>query len=512
MPRALSLRTYLSTAGASPVLIVLTVLTMFLPVVIVPYAYADDYPILRMAVSGEPDAFFGKNVLDAYAVGGRPFAGLLYTWLFSAAGTIENLRFVRLFALLTIVALALLLHWALVRAGIRRTPAALIAVLVCSLPTFQVQASWAVVSLSPLAAVLAGGASVLAVAAIDGPRQLATDRWMGATAMLLAALLIYQPAAMFFWVFLAVAVVGARDDSGRALRQTRAHLGMGGLALALAFLVTKLAVHSVGGGAGTDARSTLTHDVPGKARWFFEQPLYRSLDLFDLTPSRRLAAAVALVTAGGILVWLLQRSSRPVAYLGIAVILVPLSYLPNLVVTENAASFRSLVALSSLIALYFCLGVVGLWLTFRDWLRHRVGGRTLWAAEWAVLAFCVVFVGGSAFSAARNVSNVVAEPAMTELRMLRSQVAALPDGVTRVGFVETPYQWGMSKLATGDDFGWPTTSQSSNLEPLVLLLLHEDGRLPPHALEPTVDLLPWNTTTYPTGEPVIDVRGLRWLR
>ena len=43
--------------------------------------------------------------------------------------------------------------------------------------------------------------------------------------MLIAALLTYQPAAMFFWVFLAVALIGAADDGdgpwrwfGRTLR------------------------------------------------------------------------------------------------------------------------------------------------------------------------------------------------------------------------------------------------------------------------------------------------------
>src|SRR5689334_7031386 len=64
--RPLNLRAYLSVAGGSPLFVAVTVVVMFLPVVVVPYAYADDYPILRMAVSGKPDVFFGDNVRDAY--------------------------------------------------------------------------------------------------------------------------------------------------------------------------------------------------------------------------------------------------------------------------------------------------------------------------------------------------------------------------------------------------------------------------------------------------------------
>ena len=510
--RELSLRAYLSIAGATPVVTALAVFGLFLPVVTVPYAFSDDYSILWMAVSGEPSAQFGKNILDAQAVGGRPFAGLLSTWFFSAAGTIDHLRIVRLFAVVTIVALALLLHWALVRSGIGRTPAALIAVLVCSMPAFQVYASWAVLFGAPLAALLAGGASVLAVAAIDAPRELVADRVMGATAMLLAALLIYQPPAMFFWVFLAVAIVGARHESERAFRITRMHFGVGAVALALAFLVTKLAVHYFGKTATAGPRATLAHDVAGKARWFFEQPLYRSLNLFDLTPSRWLAALVASIAAGGILLWLLRRSSQPLLYITVGMILIPLSYLPNLVVQDMWPPFRTQVSISSLIALYTCLGALGMWLTLRDWLLPRVSGNALKAAERAALAISVAFVSASAFLAAKNVTTLIVEPQMTELRMLRSQVAALPAGVPRVAFVETDWHGGMTNLVVYDEFGLASSVRPWALEPAVDLVLREEGRLAPNAPQPIVDVYGSDTTTFPKGEPVVDLRGLQRLR
>jgi hypothetical protein len=141
-----------------------------------------------------------------------------------------------------------------------------------------------------------------------------------------------------------------------------------------------------------------------------------------------------------------------------------------------------------------------------------MSGSTLQTAERAALALSVLFVAGSAFSAARNVINLFVEPQMTELRLVRSQVAAVPDGATRIGFVETPFQWGMTKLTIGDEFGIPTTCQTTVLRPLVLLLLREEGRLPQNAPLPTVDLLPYTTTTFPSGEPVVDVRGLQRLR
>src|SRR5919108_1017961 len=270
LPPALSLREYASSFRLTLVGIALAIFGVFLPTIIVPYAFSDDYTDLWMAVSGEPTAQFGKNIIDASAITGRPFSGLLIQWLFSAAGTIDNLRFVRLFGVVTIVALALLLHWALVRSRVRSAPAALIAVFVCSLPAFQVYGSWAVLFSAPLAALLAGGASLFAVAAVDGPRDLMRDRLLGAVALLLAGLLTYQPGAMFFWVFFAVALVGALESSDRALRLVRTHFAVGGVALVLAYAEIKFTVLVMGDETRGAARNHLTHDVAGKARWFFD--------------------------------------------------------------------------------------------------------------------------------------------------------------------------------------------------------------------------------------------------
>jgi hypothetical protein len=512
VPHGLSLRAYLSGSGATVLVIAVTIFGVYLSTVIVPYAFSDDYPILSMAVGLGSSPWLGKNVIDASTVNGRPFAGLLDNFLFSAAGTIDNLRFVRLFTVVGIVLLALLLHWALMRSGIRRTLAALIAVLVCSLPAFQVYAAWTVLSPAPYAGLLGGGASMLTVIAIDAPRNLVLDRVAGATALLLAALLIYQPAAMFFWVFLAVAVVGAGRDSRLTLRLVRTHVGVAAVALALAFLVVKLGVHIVGKTAPNASRNALTHDVVGKARWFFEWPLYRSLNLFDLTPSRWFAALVAAVAAAGIVLLLRHRGVRPLLYVGIAAALIPLSFLPNLVAAENSPTYRTEVSISSLIAFYACLGALGIWLTVRDWLRPRVSDRALITAERLTLAMSVAFVAASAFFAARNVTTLFVEPQSTELRMIRSQVAALPAGVSRVAFVQTGRDQGMSTFVSVDEFGVPSSAQPWSPEPFVLLVLREEGRLGPQGTRPVVDMLPPYTATLPKNEPVVDVRGLQRLR
>ncbi len=503
---SLSLPAYLARSRTMPLMIAGAIFAIFLPAVIVPYAFSDDYPILWMAVSGDANPFFGKNIFDTTASGGRPLMGLLLQFLYSAAGTIDNLRFVRLVGIAGIVALALLLHWALVRSRIKPAPAALITLVVCSMPAFQVAASWAVLVGAPYAALLGGGASVLAVTAIDTP-DLTKDLLVVATLMLVVALLIYQPAAMFFWVFLAVALVGAARESARPVRVLRTQAGVGAAALAIAFVLGKLAAHTVHYTTPNTAHSALTHDVAGKVRWFIEHPLYRSASLFELTPSPWLAAIVAGVAAGGIGLWLLHRGARPLLYLLSASVLIPLSFLPNLVVNENNSFvFRTGIALTSLIALYACLGLLGLSLLIRDWLQPRIGVRAFTLAGQLAFGISIASVAAIAFVASRNVTTLVVDPQSTELRVIRSHVAALPTSLPRVGFVGLAWDQGMTRWYS-DEIGVPSSARPWTPEPAVFLLLREKGRLDPAGPRPIVDWLPWDTTTLPQDEPVIDLRG-----
>jgi hypothetical protein len=509
---SLSMSAYLADSAATMVVVGTAIAGMFLANVIATFGVSDDYAILGMATGLGPSPFFGKNVLDASAVNGRPFSGLLADFLFSTAGTIDNLRFIRALKIVGIVALALLLHWALVRAGIKRAPAALIVVLMCSLPAFQVFSSWAVLVVAPCAALLGAGASLLTVAATGAPRTVAVDRLVGATAMLVAALLFYQPPAMFFWVFLAVALLGASHDSGLAGRLVRAHLGVGAVALALAYVVVKLGVHAVGKTAPNAGRNALTQDVGAKIHWFFQWPLYRSLNLFDLTPSLWFASLVAAIAAGGMLFLFRRETDRPLLYALFAVCLIPLSFTPSLVVAENSPTYRTEIGISSLIALYLGLGAIGLWLTARDWLRPRVGSRTLVLAKRFAITISMAFVATSAFFAAKNVLTLYVEPQSTELRLVRSQVAAVPSGASHVAFVELSRDQGMTGFVTTDEYGLPSSQAPWTPEPLVLLILREEGRLTRNDPRPVIDVLPPQTTKLPANEPVVDIRGLQQLR
>ena len=103
-------------------------------------------------------------------------------------------------------------------------------------------------------------------------------------------LLIYQPAAMFYWVFLAVALAGTVLDSERAWRLARVQFAVAAVALGLAYLGYRLCVWLVGTDAPLAGRGAF-HDVVGRAEWFAHFGLYGSLNFFDLTWSPWLAVS-----------------------------------------------------------------------------------------------------------------------------------------------------------------------------------------------------------------------------
>jgi hypothetical protein len=495
---------------AAVLVIALAIVVTFLPVLISPYGLLDDYLYLALAenleLSRPP---YPPNLVDAAAAEGRPVWGLVTRPVLALAGTIDNLRFVRIITVVGIVALALLLYWALVRSKIGHLPSALIALLACTLPAFQLHAAFTINFPMPWAAFLAGSASLLTVAAVDGPRPLKLDRLVAPAVLLVIAILTYQPTGMFFWVFFAVALAGSVADSGRAVRLARAHFAVAAVGLALAYLGYKLGAEFAGESATRSGRNELlTHDFVAKAKWFMEWAFFESLNLFDLTPSAWLAAFVAAVAAGGMLLWLVRRSTRPLFLVMVALVLIPLTYLPNLVVEESLPwpAYRTQASLSALIAVYFGLGALAIWVTFREWLGERVSRRAVVASERFATAVAIAFVATGVVLANRNVDTLFVEPQMTELRLLRGQVAAMHDPVQKVAFVLTDHAERQPGTPFGSEFGAPSTVDFPSAEPLVVLLLREQGRLrEPH---PVVEILPSYTTSIPEDAAVVNLNGL----
>ena len=501
--RASALRALVFAVGtkASRAAIAVTVLVTFLPVIRGRYGFSDDYPLLFMFGRGGSSSWFG-TATQYYVTGGRPISAFVWDVAYSIAGTIDNLRFIRFLGVAGIAGLGITLQWALVRSGVRAIPATLFSLFICTLPQFQVIASWAVLFVSPYAALLSAGASFLIGNAV-GERH-SPLRLLCATVLLLTALFVYQPAAMFFWVFLAIALIGSRHNAPRARSLVRFHFVVCGAAVAIAFLWTKAAIRLLGDAAPNAARSAVTHDPIGKLTWFLGNPLYESLNLSHLKAVPSLAALVTAIAFGGGILLLRTEKCAPFI-LGVGLLLIPLSFLPGLVVAENLSAYRIEVALAPLIGLYACLGALGLWFAARRWLESRKRLRTAAFVERVLLAAAFVLIAVSAANASHNVRVYMVHPQEVELGLLRREVAALPYRIPRVAYIRP--KRGLTREYFSDELGVPSSLRPWSPRPAVFLVLAEQHRLAYGAAPPIVDVLPAGAEVT-RDEPVVDLRSL----
>ena len=298
-------------------------------------------------------------------------------------------RFVRIVTVAGIVALALLLYWALVRVE-DRSPACGPDRAARLHPAGRSSSTrrGAITFPLPWAALLAGVASLLAVAAVDAPRQ-QLDRLVCAQRGLLIVALLIVPADGDVLRGLLRRRAGRHGGRLRdaPLRLARAHFGVAAVALARRVSrVQALRAELVGGRARPRQRPRRAPHATASSPRPSGSPTGRStesLNLFDLTPvglagcssSPRSRPAASLL-------WLVRRCERGHGCTSCSARSSSSRspYLPNLVVEETsrlAGIIRTQSSLSALIALYFGLGALAIWVTFREWLEGRVSRPAL---------------------------------------------------------------------------------------------------------------------------------------
>jgi hypothetical protein len=208
------------------------------------------------------------------------------------------------------------------------------------------------------------------------------------------------------------------------------------------------------------SRSTLTNEPWAKVVWFVHSPLADALNLAHFPAS----APVALIVAVVILVGLMRhfpgsipaRSIR----LAIAAALVPLSYLPSLLISESWSAYRTQVALTSLLALYAVSALQGF------------AGRLLNTARLTYLVAALAF--GSCIAASAHVVKYFVLPQSIELALLRHQLDQVDAAARRALLIRqaSPAD-SVAPAIAYDEFGMPSTASPWAPRPMAALLLRE---------------------------------------
>ena len=463
-----------------PLLFLLIMFAAYSPVLFVSFAYRDDYVVLydalrhRMGPMAEMTMGFGRPV------------EAVFNWLaFGAMHGVSDLAYLRAISVAGIAALGFVLYHTL--RSTRLPPAAAIgaSLLIGLMPPFQVYAAWAVLVSSSWSALLAG----IAFRLVDHPQSgaRAWKRTAGACALLVASIMIYQPTAMMFWVFAASVWLTAPQFPELA-RIVRPSVTMG-VALLIDYGLVRGIQYAY---AIVLPRDSLVGDIPGKIGWFFGHALRDALNLPLIFPEGWVAWTVAAFIVSGLWLYFPGRRRDRASRTALAMVLVPLSYLPNLLAKENSASYRTQSALTGLVLVYAAIALVG-------WLQTVRRSQLL-------PIFATVAVVGCAALASRNVLVEFALPQSLEYHLLAYAIRSseLVDGKP-IYFILS--QWQKDRLApiTPHEYGVLSSGQVWEPPAMGWLILHarysgQATPAPPRMLA--------GSAPAPKGYSVIDLRSL----
>jgi hypothetical protein len=435
---------------ASVPLYVLVLAIVYVSVLAVPYAFSDTYTMLAQALRHQ--LWERESIM---LQGGRPLLALVTSLSFPYIHSVAELRWVRLFGLLGLASFASIYASVLRRQGAPRALVWGLPLLTACMPPFQVYVAWAVCAPYTWAAALAGFAFVALGLELRWPLRIG----LSVTA-LMAALFIYQPAAMMFWVFAAsVWLTGERLPSARSLATAAAVMV---IVMTFDLVVVEILPGFAFSASDYTTRTDLVTDLFGKLTWFVMTPLREAANLTNIEPSTTVALAVAAWIATGLVLYWRDHNRRVIRFAALAAALVALSYLPNLVVAENWASYRTQVALTSLVLLYVALALLG-------WLRYL-------KIPQALTGIVVVAVGAAAFVASDTVKQEFVVPQEQELLLVKQALTRRPAAAASHLYLRlASWEDHLAPISRWDEFGLPSSCQPRAAASMAWLLTNVEG-------------------------------------
>ncbi|HUB24517.1 MAG TPA: hypothetical protein VL992_03735 [Tepidisphaeraceae bacterium] len=460
-------------------------LIVYSGVILIPYAFADDYPWLWWVVTHRP------GIYARLAVQGRPLNALILRFFFRQAGHLGNLGLVRAASVWEISVMGWLFYRAVLRTGATVACAAMLGGLACVVPGMQVYAAWADAVPIPLAGIAAASAALLAGWALDAPRR----RWPAlATVPFLLGVsgAIYQPAMM---VCVPIAAIDLFRRDPMLARRGAEYAALVAAGLFGAWCVLEYGLIKYPQWARPE-RSGITADFAGKLRDFASFPLLDSLDLYSLRPSIGLAIVVAVILFTGLLFYFRGHVLRRLACLAVAAAILPVCCLVTILARGDSWSYRTQIGLEWMMLALGWMALCG----FRRFIRPA-----------PVLAVATVICG---VTAAYNVTMLIAWPQSVEQSLLRIALSQ-PDALEAQRIILLAPSWRDSPAPYGryDEFGVPSLSEGWVPRAAVNLIRREiDRRVTPLDVKAYRDFTgPW-TAPLPPGTVLIDMRILAQTR
>jgi hypothetical protein len=426
------------------------VLIGYAPVWLTEYGFGEDYRLLSFYDHGATN----RTLMIAE---GRPVQALWTNLVFGHITGIDSLATLRFanVVLLGIVAMLFAQAWTAVRYS--RTESVLAGTAVLTLAPYQVFAATGAYGIVPMGAVCAAAAALLTNAMLQAGVAWKRAVLAGsALALLVIAITGYQPACMLYWAVAGIIILAPFDELPVFRRKLKTFATIGFSAIAIGFAIYRIGRAAYPLELAVERAGLATN--PGlKLLWFLMYPLGHALNPWVLHLNRPLAAATGVLLLSGL--WLHLRAQQgPRLRFAVALALVPLCYLPNLVVAENWSSFRSQVALSSIVIVYTIIA-----------LRTQSGSRTSWIRSIGLPVLAAVGL----VTAIRNVDRLFVRPQRQELEIVRQTLNGVPASYDEIGVIMSSERETLAPFSLYDEFGRPSTSFTWGVTNLPWLVLRE---------------------------------------
>ena len=276
------------------------------------------------------------------------------------------------------------------------------------------------------------------------------------------ALTIYQPTAMFFWVFASIFLLNEKIIFRDFLRRFLLYASVMAAGLVIGFIAWESGKFLFPQALGPE-RSELVSNIFNKILWFFKDPLVSALNLHIITPSLKIALGVSILIVTGLFYFSKRPAGQRFAVLLILLSILPLSYMPNLAAAHSWASYRSLAALAPLIVLYTVFALKK-YLTF---LGDNPGKIFL-------SGFLFVTALFSGITAHRNLDIFFIHPQMAEATAVRKELSRADlSNVDRIYFVMTTWEDHLAPSVRYDEFGMPSSAWPWSSQAMAAILLRE---------------------------------------
>jgi hypothetical protein len=434
----------------------------YAPVLRFDYGFCDDFYYLARSL--RTDDWLIATMREAL-LQGRPVDGLLLDLSFLCLHTVSGLVILRAVGIIGAACVAICAYKLLLQTGWPRTQSLCLAVCFVTIPAFQVYISWAVAASHVFPGV---GAFLAVVLAERGIRKAGRSRALllfAAGVCMFFSIGLYQPSAMFFWLFAAIFLFSPRVDTlvDQMLRERArllaAFFAVFSFACALELGVFEGAKRFFGTAAVLPQRSHLTTHIAEKIRWFISGPLVDALNFQRLQPSSKVALLVFALITIGLLLYFKGNVYQRLIQWTIALCLIPLSYLPNLAIAEDFVTYRTEAGLSALLVFYAFLATVGI---------AQVLSKPL--SRSAVSMLAVLAAGTSIVFASYDVKTFFVLPQTLELGLMNSQLAGNFGERKRITPVLLKRDDTLAPFSRYDEFGLPSLCQPWVPDPVVFLV------------------------------------------